>query len=111
MALLAALTLYIVVQCFAIFHRSYKTETAIAYTMADSVLLDGVVSFDAVSVPGGGELGYLVQDGERVSKGTVLAEYYTDDEQGLLRERLDRLDRTIDLLSKSQMRWAATFRC
>lgn len=102
MALLAALTLYIVVQCFAIFHRSYKTETAIAYTMADSVLLDGVVSFDAVSVPGSGGLGYLVQDGERVSKGTVLAEYYTDDAQGLLRERLDRLDRTIDLLSKSQ---------
>ena len=74
MALLAALTLYIVVQCFAIFYRSYKTETAIAYTMADSVLLDGVVSFDAVSVPGSGELGYLVQDGERVSEGTVLAE-------------------------------------
>ncbi len=102
MALLAALTLYIVIQCFAIFHRSYKTEIAIAYTMADSVLLDGVVSFDAVPVAGSGELGYLVQDGERVSKGTVLAEYYTDDAQGLLRERLDRLTRTIDLLGKSQ---------
>ncbi|WP_317320929.1 HlyD family efflux transporter periplasmic adaptor subunit [Subdoligranulum variabile] len=100
--LLAAVSLYVVVQCFVIFHQSYKTETAIAYTMADSVTLDGVVSFTTVPVEGSGNLGYLVQDGERVSNGTVLAECYTDDSQGLLRERLDRLERTIDLLSKSQ---------
>ena len=100
--LLAAVSLYVVVQCFVIFHQSYKTETAIAYTMADSVTLDGVVSFATVPVEGSGNLGYLVQDGERVSNGTVLAECYTDDSQGLLRERLDRLERTIDLLSKSQ---------
>ena len=37
-----------------------------------------------------------------MTNGTVLAECYTDDSQGLLRERLDRLGRTIDLLSKSQ---------
>lgn len=101
-ALLLVVSLYVVIQCFVIFHQSYKTETAIAYTMADSVTLDGVVAFDAVSVEGSGNLGYLVQDGERVSNGTVLAECYTDESQGLLRERLDRLSRTIDLLSKSQ---------
>lgn len=102
LALLAAVFLYVVAQCFVIFRQSYKTETAIRYTMSDSVTLDGVVAYDAVPVEGTGNLGYLVQDGERVSSGTVLAEYYTDDSQGLLRERLDRLQRTIDLLSKSQ---------
>lgn len=101
-ALLAVVSLYVVIQCFVIFRQSYKTETAIQYTMADSVTLDGVVSFASVPVEGSGDLGYLVQDGERVSNGTVLAECYTDDSQGLLRERLDRLGRTIDLLSKSQ---------
>lgn len=101
-ALLGLVSLYVVVQCFVIFRQTYKTETAIAYTMADSVTLEGVVSFDTVSVEGSGNLGYLVQDGERVSNGTVLAECYTEDSQGLLRERLDRLSRTIDLLSKSQ---------
>lgn len=100
--LLAVLALYVVVQCFVIFRSDYKTETAILYTMADSVTLDGVVAFDTVSVDGSGDLGYLVQDGERVTSGTVLAEYYTDDSQGLLRERLDRLDRTLTLLNKSQ---------
>ena len=101
-ALLAVVSLYVVIQCFVIFRQSYKTETAIQYTMADSVTLDGVVSFASVPVEGTGDLGYLVQDGERVSNGPVLAECYTDDSQGLLRERLDRLGRTIDLLSKSQ---------
>jgi len=60
------------------------------------------VAFDAVDVPGSGNLGYLVQDGERVTNGTVVAECYTDDTQGLQRERLDRLERSITLLTKSQ---------
>lgn len=102
LALLALVSMYVILQCFVIFHQSYKTETAIAYTMADSVTLDGVVSFATVPVEGSGNLGYLVKDGERVSNGTVVAECYTDDSQGLLRERLDRLGRTIDLLSKSE---------
>ena len=99
---LALVSVYIIVQCFVIFHRSYKTETAIKYTLAESITLDGVVAFDSVDVAGSGDLGYLVQDGERVTNGTTVAEVYTDDSQGLQRERLDRLERTITLLTKSQ---------
>lgn len=101
-ALLAAISVYIAVQMFVIFHRTYKTETAIAYTMSDSVELNGVAVFDAVDVPGGGNLGYLVSDGERVTGGTVIAERYTSDDQSLMRERLERLKRSISLLSRSQ---------
>ena len=96
---LALVSVYIIVQCFVVFRRSYKTETAIKYTLAESITLDGVVAFDSVDVAGSGDLGYLVQDGERVTNGTVVAEVYTDDSQGLQRERLDR---TITLLTKSQ---------
>ena len=99
---LALVSVYIIAQCFVIFHRSYKTETAIKYTLAESITLDGVVAFDSVDVAGSGDLGYLVQDGERVTNGTTVAEVYTDDSQGLQRERLDRLERTITLLTKSQ---------
>ena len=99
---LALVSIYIIVQCFVIFHHSYKTETASTSTLAESINLDGVVAFDAVDVPGSGNLGYLVKDGERVTNGTVVAECYTDDAQGLQRERLDRLDRTITLLTKSE---------
>ena len=99
---LALVSVYIIVPCFVIFRRSYKTETAIKYTLAESITLDGVVAFDSVDVAGSGDLGYLVQDGERVTNGTTVAEVYTDDSQGLQRERLDRLERTITLLTKSQ---------
>lgn len=99
---LAVIFLYIAVQIFVIFHHTYKTETAIAYTMYDSVELNGVAVFEAVDVPGSGILGYLVSDGERVTGGSVIAERYTSDDQSLLRERLERLERSISLLSKSQ---------
>lgn len=99
---LALVSVYIIVQCFVIFRRSYKTETAIKYTLAESITIDGVVAFDSVDVAGSGDLGYLVQDGERVTNGTTVAEVYTDDSQGLQRERFDRLERTITLLTKSQ---------
>ena len=93
---------YVGLQLYTILHRTYRTETAIAYSMADSISLSGMAVFETVDVPGEGNLGYIVADGERVSAGTVLAERYTDESQGVLRERLDRLDRTLELLSKSQ---------
>lgn len=93
---------YIIVQLYVILGREYKTEIAVLYTMADSVELPGFVTFDAINVPGEGNLGYLVEDGERVSEGAVIAEKYTDDSQSAAREQLIRLQNNIDLLTKSQ---------
>lgn len=99
---LALAAVYIAIQLYAILGRTYRTETAIAATMSDSVTVDGVVLFDAVNVEGSGDLGYLVADGERVTAGTVIAERYTDASQGPLRERLDRLERILNLLTTSE---------
>ena len=65
-ALLVVVLGYLCIQIYTIFHRTYKTETAIAYTMSDNITLKGVAVFQAVDVPGSGNLGYVVQDGERV---------------------------------------------
>ena len=100
--LLILAAVYIIVQLYAILGRTYRTETAIAYTMEDTLELPGIAMFDSAGVPGSGSLGYLVEDGERVTEGTVLAEVYTDPAQGTRREELDRLDRQIDLLTKSE---------
>lgn len=100
--LLALAAVYIVLQLYAILGRTYQTETAISASMEDTVPLSGIAMFDAVPVSGGGSLGYLVEDGERVTEGTVLAEIYTDPTQSTQREELDRLDRIIDLLTKSE---------
>ena len=100
--LLALAAVYIVLQLYAILGRTYQTETAISASMEDTVPLSGIAMFDAVPVSGDGSLGYLVEDGERVTEGTVLAEIYTDPAQSTQREELDRLDRIIDLLTKSE---------
>ena len=38
---LVLVSAYIIVQFFVIFHQSYKTETAIKYTLSESINLDG----------------------------------------------------------------------
>ena len=100
--LFAVPIVYVGMQVFLALHHTYRIETAIAYTMAESITLNGVAVFDSTPVPAAGlDAGYLVADGERVTAGSTLAEVYTDREQGLLRERLDRCERTIDLLTRS----------
>lgn len=94
--------LYVGVQLYAILHHTYKAETAILATMSDSVKLTGTAVFDATPVSGEGDLGYLVENGERVTVGTVIAERYTAEGQDLQREALTNLDREISLLNKSQ---------
>ena len=70
--------------------------------MSDSIQLTGAAVFDATPVSGSGDLGYLVDDGERVTVGSVIAECYTAEGQDLQREALTNLDREISLLNKSQ---------
>ena len=50
---------YVGLQLYTILHRTYRTETAIAYTMADSISLSGMAVFETVDVPG--------EDGQTVS--------------------------------------------
>ena len=94
--------LYLGFQLYTVLNRPYMTETAIRYDMSDSVLCDGFVSFNQQEVPGDGMLGYLVENGERVSVGAQLAEQYTDASQGDARRELTELDTQLELLKKSE---------
>lgn len=94
--------LYLGFQLYTLLDRPYMTETAIRYDMSDSVVCDGFVSFNQQEVPGEGMLGYLVENGERVSVGTQVAEQYTDASQGDARRELNELDTQLELLKKSE---------
>ncbi len=100
--LLLVPAVYILVQLALVLDRPFSTETAIQYTLSDSLELDGVLCFEEQPVLGEGSLGYLVASGERVSAGTPVAEIYTDAAQGLARAQMESISRQIDLLSKSQ---------
>jgi len=82
---LALFALYVGLQLLAVMSRGYKTETAIQYSMTDSIACDGFLDFEQITVEGSGLLGYLVGSGERVSAGTALAEKYEDISQAQCR--------------------------
>ena len=77
-------------------------ETALLATVEDTVDAEGVLLFEESYVAGGGTLGYLVADGERVSAGTAVAEIYSDAAQASLRQQLTQINDQIDLLQRSQ---------
>ena len=74
--LLAAL--YVGYQAMQVLFPPNTYETALLATVEDTVDAEGVLLFEESYVAGGGTLGYLVADGERVSAGTAVAEIYSD---------------------------------
>ena len=99
---LLPLAAYVGVQLYRATSSTYAYENAVAYTMSDSIEAQGLVLFDEANVEGGGDLGYLVSDGERVSSGTQVAEVYTDPAQAGVRSQWENLESQIELLQKSQ---------
>lgn len=99
---LLAPALYLAKQLFTILAPPYKTETAIAFDMSDSILCKGYLAFEQMEVAGDGQLGYLVENGERVSQNAQIAEQYTDESQAHARQSLTELDGQIELLKKSE---------
>ena len=98
--LLAAL--YVGYQAMQVLFPPNTYETALLATVEDTVDAEGVLLFEESYVAGGGTLGYLVADGERVSAGTAVAEIYGDATQASLRQQLTQINDQIALLQRSQ---------
>lgn len=99
---LAVIAVYFLLQIFIMTKPSYIYETAITYSYTDSISVDGYVLFEETFIEGNGSIGYLVEDGNRVSKGQAVAEYYTNDAQEELRIELNRINEEIALLENSE---------
>lgn len=89
-------------QVFRVLNPPDLYETALMGTAEEKVSAEGVLLFEETVVPGSGLLGYLVEEGERVSAGAVIAEVYTDSSQSASRARLTSLREQIELLERSQ---------
>ncbi len=95
---------YITVQMVLVMRTNLQTQTAIAYTMADTVLCDGILSMQEMSVSyeGTGVLGYQASNGERVSAGAEVARLFADEAGAQSRVRAESLTKEIALLEKAQ---------
>lgn len=94
--------LYVFYQAGQVLFPPNTYETALLATVEDTVDAQGVLLFSESYVAGDGTLGYLVDDGERVSAGTAVAEVYSDASQAGLRQQLTQINDQIELLQKSQ---------
>lgn len=99
---LALAALYVFYQAGQVLFPPNTYETALLATVEDTVDAQGVLLFSESYVAGNGTLGYLVDDGERVSAGTAVAEVYSDASQAGLRQQLTQINDQIELLQKSQ---------
>ena len=99
---LALAALYVFYQAGQVLFPPNTYETALLATVEDTVDAQGVLLFGESYVAGDGTLGYLVDDGERVSAGTAVAEVYSDASQAGLRQQLTQINDQIELLQKSQ---------
>ena len=101
LGVLAVAGLYLAYQIWAISNPGYLTETAIAYEMEQTVELTAAAVFDKQTVEGSGMLGYLVEEGERVRPGQLVAEIYSSPEQSQAQSQYRQLQEQIELLKSS----------
>lgn len=99
---LTVVSLYVALQVFRAYNNVYTTEVVIAATMNEGFRAQGVACFPSVNIEGSGNIGYLVQNGERVSSGAQVGEIYADPAQAYCREELNDLENKISLLERSQ---------
>ncbi len=99
--LLLVAVLYLVYQIQGIFNPDYRTETAIYYQMSEKIEMTAAIVFEKQAVEGGGLLGYLAEDGERVHPGQLVAENYASAEQAQAQAQSRQLKKQIELLQNS----------
>lgn len=101
---LAAVALYLLLQVIVLTNPSYTYETVISYTYTDSITVEGYVLFEetVVTREGSDGIGFLVEDGARVSAQQAVAEYYTSDTQQTLRAQIEQTNDEIALLEASE---------
>ncbi len=72
-------TLYIVFQVYFVVSPNYRTEVAVLYEITDEITASGtVVRTESVAETEPGVKYFIVEDGDKVAAGSVVAERYSD---------------------------------
>ena len=96
--------IYMGYQVYSYFSQPFTTETAVPYSVAETIDVEGVVirSEAPLSAAYEGVLSYLYSDGERVAPGAVVAETYGTKEDALAAREAARLGEEIRMLQQAQ---------
>ncbi len=101
-ALLLAVT-YAAYQLYASIYNPLVTETAVYYTGYDGFTIEGMVARNETVIDYNTDLVkyYVIDDGEKVSKGGVIAELYNQSEQININNQIKELQKNIDNIEQT----------
>ncbi len=91
-------------QVFMMMNSSHDTEEAVLYTVSDSISFKGIFVRDETPIyyNGEGVVNYLVKDGEKAAKNSVVAEIYDTYDQIEYRNTIDNLKAELSELVRAQ---------
>ena len=98
------LMVYAGYQAYRYLYSPYKTEVAYEFEVFDTIKIHGLVLREEQVIPAAvtGTLAYQVEDAEKVTADTVIANLYDDPEQARIYHQLEQKDREISLLEEIQ---------
>ena len=98
------LMVYAGYQAYRYLYSPYKTEVAYEFEVFDTIKVHGLVLRDEQVIPAAvtGTLAYQVEEAEKVTADTVIANVYDDSEQARIYHQLGQKDREISLLEEIQ---------
>ncbi len=102
-ALCIGIVVYVYLQVMGGFDSDIVTETAMHVTLNDSISADACLfrNETVARVPDGGNIVTLVSEGERVSKGQLIANIYSDESDAVLQDDINRINRQIEIIEDS----------
>lgn len=101
-ALIAAITIFLIYQYYASVYTSVSTESAVVYEHTDGI--DAVATFirNEVTVTNDsrGTVHFLLANGEKVAKGGVIANIYENDSASAAASRIEEIDQQLELIAE-----------
>ena len=84
-------------QFYLAVNDNYTTTTAYSYSAIDDVTFKGVFVRDenVINYNGGGVIGYSYSDGSKISKDSVIAYVYSDEDEIITRNKIEKLEREL----------------
>lgn len=80
--------------------KGLKTEVAVLDTVSDSIEVRGIALRKETEIfnESEGFINFLLNDGDKINKGGLIAEVYKSEQEGLLQKEIKRLDSEIKIL-------------
>lgn len=104
-ALCVGVVIYVYLQVMGGFGGSIETETAMHVSLNETVEASAVIFRDetVMEKSSDGAIVTVVSEGERVSNGQLVANVYSDSEDAVLQDEINRINRSLEILENSSV--------